>query len=561
MLERGNMTDAEYIAALQKELMVQTKKAESADSINKKLMKKIEQTDSRIEKLEKENEMKSVKIACLEKDNHIYLEALILCKRKIFCSSSEKTQVVDQLNFFNEAETEYTEATEEPVSKEVKGYTRKNPKTRRDEIIKNIETEIIPCELPDEERICPRCGSEMKAAGKKYVREDVEYIPAKLVIRKYYSTTYVCKKCEKQNVPVFLHGFVPAPLLPHSLASASTAAWVMYQKYVNAMPLYRQEKEWERLGYSLSRATMANWIIQCSEYYLSEFINRLKTEMLNEGVIHCDETYVKVLKEKDVSSESKQYMWVYRNGKYSQHPVIIYDYNKSRSGDVPKEFLGEYTGFIHTDGYGGYNKLTKVTHINCWAHLRRKFHEAILVDEADVIAKTARDYCDKLFKIESELEHMTNEERYNERLTREKPVFEAFWSWAEKVSLTTMPKSKIGKAFEYAFKRREEFGNYFLDGRCAISNNIAENAIRPFTVGRKNWLFSDSPNGSRASANIYSIVETAKANGLDVFKYLELILTVLPNKKFISNPDIYNEILPWNDKVKKICALTKEADS
>ena len=200
-----------------------------------------------------------------------------------------------------------------------------------------------------------------------------------------------------------------------------------------------------------------------------------------------------------------------------------------------------------------------MTHCYCFAHLRRKFHEAILVDEADIIAKTARDYCDKLFQIESELESMTTEERYNERLTREKPVFEAFWSWAEKVAPTTIPKSKINKVFEYAFKRRTEFGNYFLDGRCSISNNIAENSIRPFTVGRKNWLFSDTPNGAKASANTYSIVETAKANGLDVFKYLELLLMVLPNMKSISNSDILGEILPWNEKVKKICASASDS--
>lgn len=538
VLERGNMTDAEYINALQSQL----KKANDEKK-----------------KLEKEKEALTVKVACLEKDNHIYIEALILCKRKIYGSSSEQTTVSGQLNFFNEAEYEYTEKSEEPVSKEVKGYTRKNPKTKRDELIKNIETEIISCDLPDKEQFCPSCGSEMKAAGKKYVREEVEYIPAKLIVKKYYSTTYVCKKCEKQNKPVFLHGFVPAPLLPHSLASASTVAWVMYQKYVNAMPLYRQEKEWERLGYALTRSTMANWVIQCSEYYLSAFVNRLKIEMLSDGVMHCDETYLKVLKEQEVSSESKQYMWVYRNGKYSQHPVVIYDYNKSRSGEVPKKFIGEYKGYFHTDGYAGYNKLSNVTHCYCFAHLRRKFHEAILVDEADIIAKTARDYCDKLFQIESELESMTTEERYNERLTREKPVFEAFWSWAEKVAPTTIPKSKINKVFEYAFKRRTEFGNYFLDGRCSISNNIAENSIRPFTVGRKNWLFSDTPNGAKASANTYSIVETAKANGLDVFKYLELLLMVLPNMKSISNSDILGEILPWNEKVKKICASASDS--
>ena len=174
---------------------------------------------------------------------------------------------------------------------------------------------------------------------------------------------------------------MPAPVLPHSLASASTVAWVIYQKYVNAVPLYRQEKDWERLGYSLSRTTMANWVIRCSEDYFSRFVARLKEEMLKEDVLHCDETYVKVLREKDVSDNSKQYMWVYRTGKHSERQIVIYDYNKSRSGDVPK--------------------------------------------------------------------------------------------------------TQLGKAFDYAFKRREFLGNYLNDGDCAIPNNAAENAIRPFTVGRK----------------------------------------------------------------------------
>lgn len=528
VIEKGNMTDAEYIAVLEKE---------------------IRKRDKKIDKLEVENE-------CLRKDNHIFLEALILSKHKIFGASSERTECEDQQSFFNEAEQEYAEKTEEPVKKDVKGYVRKSAKTKRDEIIKNIATEVITCTIPENEQICPRCGSKMKVVGKKYVREEVELIPAKLVVKKYYSNTYGCKKCEKKNMPVFLHGFVPAPVLPHSLASASTAAWVIYQKYVNAVPLYRQEKDWERLGYALSRTTMANWIIRCSEDYFSKFVARLKTEMLKEKILHCDETYVKVLKERNVSSESKQYMWVYRTGKHSDRQIVIYDYNKSRSGDVPKKYLGDYDGFVHTDGYAGYNKLTKVTHCNCWAHVRRKFHEAMVVNSEDSIARVARDYCDKLFEIEAKLDSLTTEDRFNKRLMQEKPVFEAFWSWAEKVAPTVLPKTQLGKAFEYAFKRREYLGNYFKYGDCAISNNAAENAIRPFTVGRKNWLFSDTPNGAKASADIYSIVETAKANRLDVFKYFELLLTVLPSMEFLTNPDIIEELLPWNISVQKICKAT-----
>ena len=534
MIERGNMTNEEYIAALEKEHL--------------RLKSEIQKRDKKIYKLEVENE-------CLKKDNHIYLEALILSRHKTFGRSSERTECEDQQSFFNEAEKEYAEKTEEPVEKTVKGYKRKSAKTKRDEIIKNIETKVVECKIPENEQICPRCGSKMKVVGKKYVREEVELIPAKLIVKKYYSVTYGCKKCEKKNMPLFLHGFVSAPVLPHSLASASTAAWVIYQKYVNAVPLYRQEKDWERLGYVLSRTTMANWVIRCSDDYFSKLVLRLKAEMLKEKVLHCDETYVKVLKEDGVSSNSKQYMWVYRTGKHSSKQIVIYDYNKSRSGDVPRAFLKDYDGYLHTDGYAGYNKLTGVIHCNCLAHVRRKFHEAIIVDSDDSIAKTARDFCDKLFAIESELDKQTTEERFNKRLTQEKPVFDAFWSWAEKVAPKVLPKTQLGKAFEYAFKRRGYLGNYFKNGDCAISNNAAENAIRPFTVGRKNWLVSDTPNGAKASADIYSIVETAKANRLDVFRYFELILTVLPSMEFLTNPDILEELMPWNETVHKICKI------
>ena len=177
MIKRGNMTDEEYIAALEKEHLREIKKLEL----------EIKKRDKKIDKLEVENE-------CLKRDNHIYLEALILSKHKIFGKSSEHTEVEGQQSFFNEADVEYTEKTEEPVSKMVKGYTRKSPKTKRDELIRNIETEVITCTIPDEEQICPRCGSQMKVTGKKYIREEVELIPAKLVVKKYYSNTYSCKK-------------------------------------------------------------------------------------------------------------------------------------------------------------------------------------------------------------------------------------------------------------------------------------------------------------------------------------------------------------------------------
>lgn len=532
-MERGNMTDAEYIVALENERKMLTSEIKE---------KNIQLKDRQVE------------IETMKKQLHIYIETIILCKRKIFGSSSEKTEIPDQLSFFNEAEKEYTDKPVEPISKTVKGYTRKNPKSHRDELIKGIETEIVDCTIPEEERICPRCGSKMVAMGKKFVREEVEIIPAKLIKKRFFTTAYECKKCRKMNKPVIINAFVPMGVLPHSLCSASTVAWVMYQKYVNAMPLYRQEKEWERLGYSLSRSTMANWVIKCCDYYFDKFVERLKAEMLKQEVLHADETYVKVLKEENVSANSKQYMWVYRTGKYSEKPVVIYDYNKSRSGEIPQNFLKGFNGYLHTDGYAGYNRLN-VTRCSCWAHLRRKFHEAMLVESEESLAKLGRDYCDELFRIEKELENLTNEKRYEQRLTQEKPVFEAFWLWINENSVRALKGTQLSKAFIYAVNQRENLSHYFLDGRCSISNNVAENSIRPFTVGRKNWLFSDSKRGAKASATIYSLVETAKANGLDVFKYLELLLTVLPSSEFATNTDIFEDLLPWNDKVRSLCGL------
>ena len=182
---------------------------------------------------------------------------------------------------------------------------------------------------------------------------------------------------------------------------------------------------------------MANWIIRCSEDYFSKLVQRLKEEILKENILHIDEAYVRILKKQGVS----QYMWVYRTEKHCQRQIAIYRYDKSMSGDITKEYLGEYDGYVHTDGYTGYNKLTKVTHYNCLAHVRRKFHEAIIMDSENSIAKTARDFCDKLFAIEAELDSLTSEERFNKRLMQERPVFEAFWSWAEKVAPTVLPQT------------------------------------------------------------------------------------------------------------------------
>jgi transposase len=341
----------------------------------------------------------------------------------------------------------------------------------------------------------------------------------------------------------------------HSLASPTTVANVMYQKYVNAMPLYRQEKDWEQLGFALSRATMANWIIRCSQDWLTPVVEFLKKELLKRDIVHCDETPVQVLKEPGKAPQSKSYMWLYRSGMDGESPIVLYDYQPSRRGKNAVDYLKGFRGFLHSDGYSGYEKVENVTRCCCWAHLRRYFVEAIPdaknKDAPKTNAEIGREYCNQLFEIEKTLSDLPPDKRKEERLRLEKPVLEAFWSWLN--TLTPLKGSRLGKAVTYSFNQKPYMENYLLDGRCSISNNIAENSIRPFTVGRKNWLFSDTPKGADASAIVYSIVETAKANNLNVFTYLNYLLLYMPDMNYKNDPEVMEDMMPWSERVQHEC--------
>ena len=484
-------------------------------------------------------------------------EMVMLLRKEKFGPSSEKTpkQVDGQLSLFNEVEVEADASVPEPISKEVKGYVRKNPKTKREEIIKDLPVREILCETAKDEQYCDHCNSTLRPIGKEVVREELEYIPAKLQIVRYVRMSYECPRCKHTEHPFIKKALTPTSLMNHSLASPSSVANVMYQKYVNSVPLYRQEKEWERMGLSLSRATMANWVIRCSQDYLMPVVAHLQKKLLERDVIHCDETPVQVLKEEGKKPQTKSYMWLYRTGDDDKPPVILYDYQPSRNGDHAVVFLKDFKGFVHSDGYSGYNKLTGITRCGCWAHLRRKFIEAIPkktgTDEPLTNAEIGRDYCNQLFEIERDLKHLSPAERKSKRLELEKPILEAFWCWLE--NLNVLNGSALGKAVTYAKNQKKYMENYLLDGRCSISNNAAENAIRPFTVGRKNWLFADTPKGASASAAVYSIIETAKANGLNVYTYLEYLLLYMPDTDWRNNPEELDMLMPWAEDVQAEC--------
>jgi len=524
--------------------------------------------DSYIARLEQQNKelLKQVttlseQIVSLNRQIENLTEIILQMRRDKFGPSSEKTakkELDGQLHMpqvFNEIEAEADDTEKESCKITREGKIRSRDKgTRKDLILKNVPIEERVFGVSPESLICHICGSRLKEIGTVFVRDELEYIPAQLKVIRYYQTSYECPKCKHTDYPLIAKAPIPQAVLPHSLASASSVANVIYQKYVNAMPLYRQEQDWESLGVHLSRATMANWCIRCNEEYFSRIAEELRKELLSRDIVHCDETPVQVLKEDGKKPQSKSYMWLYRTGNDDKSPVILYDYKPSRSGENAASFLKDFRGYVHSDGYSGYNKLTGIVRCGCWVHLRRKFIEAIPDGKSagpKTNAEIGRDYCDELFAIERSLETATPKERHAKRLELERPVLDEFWNWLE--NLNPLSGSALGRAVTYALNQRPYMENYLLDGRLSISNNAAENAIRPFTVGRKNWLFSDTPRGAEASASIYSIVETAKANGLNVYMYFKYLLEQMTACDWHRHPELLEGMLPWSPAVQEDC--------
>ncbi|MCC9293542.1 IS66 family transposase [Clostridium sp. MT-14] len=501
------------------------------------------------------------RIAQLEKENKTLHETVEFLTHKLFGRSSEKTSVIaGQINLFNEAEVYRNPSAPEPNLQEVSNYRRKKFDGQRAELLKDIPHHTVICGLEEDERFCEKCGTPLKSIGKEFIRTEIEFIPAKVRVIDYYRETYECRKCRKEGLPYIEKSPMPYPVVQHSMASPSTVAHIMYEKYVNALPLYRQEREWKSLGVKLSRATMSNWIMVASKSWLMPLTNLMHKKLTAEKYLHADETPVQVLKEPGRKNTSESYMWLYSTYAGSKTPIRLFDYKPSRSGDCPQKFLKGFRGYLHTDCYKGYNKVPGITRCLCWTHLRRYFVEALPKDikspEATLPA-AGIDFCNKLFAEERSMKDLMPDERKKKRLETEKPILEAFWGWLDSVKNSCLPKSKLGKAVDYAVNNKEGFMNYLLDGNCAISNNLSENSIRPFTLGRKNWLFSGSPRGAEASAAVYSMIETAKANGLEPYSYLEFLFKNLPGVQFEAHPEFLEEYLPWDPWVQSSCKNDK----
>ncbi len=488
-------------------------------------------------------------------------ETVEYLKKKLFGSSSEKTikdEFPGQMNLFNEAETFADLSVPEPTLEEtVGGYNRKGKKQKatRKEILAGLPVIEVPCTVPEEDRNCPYCSTPMEVIGKKVVREELRIIPAKVQRIQYVQEVLGCPECKKDGASVIVGAETPSPLLKHSLASPSTVAYVMYQKYVNSVPLYRQEADWKQLGVKLRRATLANWVIKCGTDYMEPVYEQLHRHLLERDIIHADETPCQVLKEEGKTAQSKSYMWLYGSGNDGLPPIRLYDYQPSRGGYHAEEFLKGFSGYLTCDGFSGYNKLKNVTRCGCLAHMRRYWYETLpgktKKSKEKTPAEIGFDYCSQLFELEKEYADLDADTRKAKRLETEPAIWEAYWSWLETVDAAG--GSRLAKAVTYAKNQKPYMENYLLDGRCSISNNIA----RPYAVGRKNFLFHDTVKGARASSVIYSLVETAKLNNLNIYAYLETVLLYMPDYK--NEPEGIKELMPWSDMIQQRCRIKSKS--
>jgi transposase len=495
-------------------------------------------------------------------------ETIAYLKKMIFGSKSEKSKNFDipgQLSLFGEQDITPEDREEKG---EVSGYTRtkqRKDKTTHAEMYKNlpVKKRVIPA--TGEERICEYCGNEMEHLGEKFVRDEIEITPAKVVHVKVYQETVVCKQCKNDGAAVIHGAAVPAPLIEHSPVTPSTAAYAIYMKYVNSIPLYRQEKEWLQMGCKIPRVTLANWVITCADKYFAPIYDRLHLHLLERLVVCADETPCQVLKEKGKTPQSKSYMWLYCTAEDGMPAIALYEYQPGRHGINAYNFLKGFKGkYVVCDGYQGYNRLPEgVTRCGCLAHVRRKWADAIPAERRKrppgdkmIPAEKGFEYCNRLFEEERKFRESTDPDEKKEIRIKEEPaIWKEFWEWLDTVNASD--GSRLGRAVNYTKNQRPNLENYLQDEAIPISNNFAENCARPYAVGRKNFLFHNSTDGAKTSAMIYSLVECAKRNNLNVLQYLTQVLSMMRGYK--DEPELIEDMMPWSDLMQQSCGVNKEA--
>ncbi len=491
-------------------------------------------------------------------------EEVSYLRRKLFGASSEKRPDIDpnQFSLFDMEEgTEIPvadiEEVEETAVREHIRQRKKKP-TLTEQFAGAQVKQVIVDSLTDDEKRCPVCGTEMVPIGTEVIRREVEFIPAGYQVTEYIATTYECPKCKQTEDPQFIKDAgCPPALIEKSYATPSLVAGILKNKFVLALPFYRQEQDLKRSGILISRASMASWTILVFQIYFQYLVQFFHRGLLKRGFIMMDESPIQVLKEPDRRPQTKSYVWLMRSGEDGLPPLLIYRYSPTRNGDNAVEMVkGSPPGlYLMADGFQGYDKLKDVKRCACYAHIRRYFLDAVPKGSEKDLSHPAVQgvaYCDKLFRYERRYKEqgLSYEERYQRRLKEEKTVVEAFMKWLGQQS-PSATSNKFNKALTYVRNRQECLMTYLEDGRCSLSNNMSENSIRPVVVGRKNWLFSDTMDGAEASMGIYTIVEMAKLHGLDPYKYMKYILEKRPGYR--TTDEEFEKLAPWSADVQKIC--------
>lgn len=505
-------------------------------------LRDLTESRSRVQHLEVEKQE-------LQYENNWLKEQFRLARHRQFGSSSDNVSALSQPELlFNESEATLDSAPE-VVEPQTITYTRK-PKSagRRQEMTKDLPVEIIEHKLPEDEQICETCGGRMHEMSSQ-TREEIEIIPAQVRLKRHIRYVYGCRHCDKNEITVpIVTAPAPKALIAKSLASPSAVAHIMSQKFVEGLPIYRQEQYFDRLGIELPRTMLSNWMLKGGEM-LEPIYDRMRERLLELDILHADETRLQVLKEPGRSAQSKSYMWLYRSGRDGP-PIVCYEYQPGRGGEHPKRFLQGFDGYLHVNGCPSYNDVA-ATLVGCWAHARRKFTDALIVVPSEH-RKDPRHLCNiaiakigRLFGIEQVLHDATPEERLAARNERSRTLVEDFKAWLDTESKLVLPKSKIGEAITYCRNQWPKLVRFLDDGRLEIDNNRAERSIKPFVIGRKNWLFANTVRGAKVSAIIYSIVETAKENGLNPYDYLKHVFEQV--KDGISDID---SLLPWSKDIQ-----------
>lgn len=488
----------------------------------------------------------------LENENELLREQIRLLQAKLFGRKSEKvlsSNGVVQLPLF-----EFTAPQEEDeeAAQEIKieGHTRK--KRGRKPLPDHLPRIEVIHDVSEEEKVC-ECGCQKDCIGEKKA-EQFDIIPSKMQVIVHIRPQYACKACEgvEDDGPSVVIAPPPAQVIPKSIASAGLLAYTFTAKFVDGLPFYRQQKRFSRLGVEISRSTMCGWSMKTAAY-CKPLIELLRSEILSGPLIGIDETTTLVMNEPGRKNTTKSYMWIFRGGS-SEHPVLLFQYHPSREGNVAAGFLRGYKGYVQTDGYSGYDfldHLINITHIGCWAHARRKYMDVVKARQVRKgkkkkkvgIADKALGYIRVLYQVERRIKNEKLKQEQISILHKEhsRQILEEFKEWLDAQVHNIPPKSILGKAVKYTLNQWHRLIGYIEEPFLTPDNNMVENAIRPYVIGRKNWLINGAPKGAEASAIFYSLIETAKANGLEPYHYLRFLLEKLP---LAQSQDDYKALLP-----------------